>query len=269
MEYIKSNLRWPGGKSKMLDILDMYMPKRVDKYFDVFVGGGSVLLYVIQKYNPSVIYANDIDTNLINYYNDVKDNCEKLVDELYDVKNKYDANAFREKFKELDRSTSSGFFIANKTSFSGLNNNYSKLAYDRNFSMSAIKKLKPISNAIGNVGFINSDFACLGDKVQDIDGFFIYLDPPYYYNMASGLYGKRGSFHKNFDHDKLAEWVSEHSVDNRIMMSYDDSPYIRELYKNYNIYDFGFVYSMTNSGGNKCRKGKEIVITNYEVKTLF
>ena len=252
----------------MLDILDMYIPKRVDKYFEVFVGGGSVLLYVIQKYRPNVIYANDIDANLINYYNDVKSDCDKLVGELRDVKNKYDAESFREKFKELDRSTSSGFFIANKTSFSGLNSNYSKLAYDRNFSVSAIKKLKPISETIRDVDFINSDFELLDGIVHDINGYFIYLDPPYYYNMDIGLYGKRGSFHKNFDHEKLAEWIDEHSVNNSIMMSYDDSPYIRELYKNYNIYDFEFVYSMTNAGGNKCKKGKEIVITNYEVKTL-
>ena len=49
------------------------------------------------------------------------------------------------------------------------------------------------------------------------------------------------------------------------MLSYDDSPYIRELYKDYNIYSFDFVYSMTNTGGNLCKNGKEIVITNYNI----
>ena len=32
------------------------------------------------------------------------------------------------------------------------------------------------------------------------------------------------------------------------------------------IYGFDFVYSMTNTGGNLCTKGKEIVITNYEIE---
>jgi DNA adenine methylase len=50
------------------------------------------------------------------------------------------------------------------------------------------------------------------------------------------------------------------------MISYDDDPYIRELYKDYNIYNFDFVYSMTNVGGNQCKVGKEIVITNYKVE---
>jgi DNA adenine methylase len=50
------------------------------------------------------------------------------------------------------------------------------------------------------------------------------------------------------------------------MISYDDSPFIRELYKDYNIYSFDFVYSMTNTGGNSCKNGKEIVITNYDIE---
>ena len=49
------------------------------------------------------------------------------------------------------------------------------------------------------------------------------------------------------------------------MISYDDSPYIRELYKDYYIYNFDFVYSMTNTGGNNCKIGKEIIITNYKI----
>lgn len=62
--------------------------------------------------------------------------------------------------------------------------------------------------------------------------------------------------------------MKKHSSKNLIMMSYDDSPYIRELYNEYYIFNFDFVYSMTNTGGNSCREGQEIVITNYVPKTL-
>ena len=40
---VKSNLRWPGGKSKMTRILDKYLPDEVNRYLEVFTGGGSVL----------------------------------------------------------------------------------------------------------------------------------------------------------------------------------------------------------------------------------
>ena len=63
----------------------------------------------------------------------------------------------------------------------------------------------------------------------------------------------------------LFEWVKNHSGNNKIMISYDESSDIRDLYKDYNIYSFDFVYSMTNVGGKECKKGGEIVITNYDI----
>ena len=248
----------------MMGILDEYIPDSVDKYLEVFTGGGSVLLYMMQCRKPSVAYANDIDTSLIRYYNEVKCNPENLVSEIMSVKRKYDMDTFADAFRNIDTNTASGFFIANKTSFSGLNSNYSKLAYDHNFTESAINNIRNISGVIKDVEFINSDFANLDSHLPCLEGFFIYLDPPYYYNMGSGLYGKRGSLHKGFDHDGLSEWVKSHSERNRIMMSYDNSEYIRDLYNGFNIYDFGFTYCMTNVGGGGCKRGSEIVITNYE-----
>lgn len=266
MKEVKSNLRWPGGKSKMTKILDRFFPKDVEKYLETFTGGGSVLLYIVQKYNPQVVYANDIDDRLINYYQNVKNNPQLVIDECLDIKNAYDNETFREEFYKLDRSKASHFFIANKTSFGGLNGNYSSQAYVKNFSVNSIEKIKDISTVIQNVNFVNSDFAKLDDKIDNIEGFFIYLDPPYFGNKTVGLYGDKGKLHKNFDHLTLFEWINAHSANNKIMISYDDSPYIRELYKDYNIYSFDFVYSMTNTGGNLCKTGKEIVITNYKIE---
>lgn len=265
MKEVKSNLRWAGGKSKMTKILDNFFPKEVNKYIEPFIGGGSVLLHVIQKYNPNVIYANDIDENLINYYNSIKNNPQKVVNECLEIKNTYNADSFKTEFYNLDRSKASHFFTSNKTSFSGLNKNYSSQAYDRNFSVKCINKIINISEVIQNVNFINCDFVKLTNEINDITGYFIYLDPPYFGNKDKGLYGDKGKLHKDFDHLELFEFVKTHSEKNKIMLSYDDSPFIRELYKDYNIYGFDFVYSMTNTGGNLCKSGKEIVITNYDI----
>lgn len=266
MTEIKTNLRWAGGKSKMIKILDKFFPKEVNKYLETFTGGGSVLLHIIQKYNPKTAYANDIDNKLINYYNDVKNIPETVINECLEIKHSYNCDTFTEEFYKLDRNRASHFFISNKTSFSGLNKNYSSQAYDRNFSVRCINKIKDISDVVQNVNFVNNDFIQLDDVIGDINGYFIYLDPPYYGNKDKGLYGEKGKLHKEFNHEELFEWVKKHSDNNQIMLSYDDSPYIRELYKDYNIYSFDFVYSMTNTGGNLCKNGKEIVITNYQFK---
>ena len=65
---VKTNLRWAGGKSKMLKILEEFFPKEIDKYIETFTGGGSVMLHILQNYSPNVVYANDIDDMLINYH---------------------------------------------------------------------------------------------------------------------------------------------------------------------------------------------------------
>lgn len=262
-EQIKSNLRWAGGKSKMTKILDRFMPQSIEKYLEVFTGGGSVLLYIIQKYKPNTIIANDIDTNLINYYKGVKNNPQSIIDDCLKIKEKYDSDSFREFFFTIEQDSPTNFFIKNKTSFSGLNGNYSKIAYDKNFSIQSILRINDISKVIQDVQFINFDFEKFDFEIKD---YFIYLDPPYYSNKEKGLYGKKGKLHKDFNHEALFEFINKHSADNKIMISYDDCEYVRNLYKDYHIYDFDFVYSMTNAGGNKCKTGKEIVITNYEIE---
>jgi DNA adenine methylase len=265
---IKTNLRWPGGKSKMIKILDNFLPKEINKYLETFIGGGSVLLHVIQKFNPEVIYANDIDTNLINYYNHIQNAPQNVIDECTQIKNKFNHETFTKEFSNLDKKIPSHYFILNKTSFSGLGNNYSSQAYDKNFSLNSINKIQDVSDVIKNTNFVNCDFSELEKQIGNIDGYFIYLDPPYYGNKNKGLYGEKGELHKGFNHDKLFEWIEKYSKNNKIMLSYDDSPYIREMYKDYNIYSFDFIYSMTNTGGNACKKGKEIIITNYDIENI-
>lgn len=260
---VKTNLRWPGGKSKMTKYLDSYLPETCDKYLETFTGGGSVLLYIIQKYNPKLIYANDIDSQLINYYNNVKENPVKIINECLEIKNNFTSETFKEEFKTLDRENASHFFIANKTSFSGLNKNYSQLAYDRNFSHKSIEQISNISEIIQNVNFLNEDYSNLENVIDNLEGFFIYLDPPYYSNKEKGLYGNKGKLHKEFDHEKLFEFVERVSKKNKVMLSYDGCSYIRDLYKNYNIINFDFKYSMTNVGGNLCKEGEELIIINY------
>ena len=89
MKEVKSNLRWPGGKSKMMKILDNFLPDKIDKYLETFTGGGSVLLHVIQNYRPQVVYANDIDQKLINYYMSVQNDPKTVIKECLDIKNNF------------------------------------------------------------------------------------------------------------------------------------------------------------------------------------
>lgn len=57
-------LKWTGGKERELDILKSYFPKTIDRYFEPFVGGGSVFMNVqANKY-----FINDFYTELTDFY---------------------------------------------------------------------------------------------------------------------------------------------------------------------------------------------------------
>ena len=49
------------------------------------------------------------------------------------------------------------------------------------------------------------------------------------------------------------------------LITYDDSPKIRDLFKFANIYKFNLQYGMNNIWRKKAMKGKELIITNYEL----
>ena len=85
----------------------------------------------------------------------------------------------------------------------------------------------------------------------------IYVDPPY--DDIKNLY--KGDFTK-LQHKELCEKLSESKAD--ILISYNDTPYIRELYKDWNITTMYFAY--TSGRGSKKKKTDELIITNYKKK---
>ena len=56
------------------------------------------------------------------------------------------------------------------------------------------------------------------------DGIFMYLDPPY--DIKDNLYGKKGSMHKGFDHDKFAYKCDQRTA--KMLISYNSSQLIKD-----------------------------------------
>ena len=50
MQMIKSPLRYPSGKQKAISQIANYIPNYFKEFREPFVGGGSVYLYLLQKY---------------------------------------------------------------------------------------------------------------------------------------------------------------------------------------------------------------------------
>ena len=94
-----------------------------------------------------------------------------------------------------------------------------------------------------------------GDKI------FIFLDPPYWKATQSRLYGVNGELHTSFDHERFAENMRR--CPHKWLITYDDSPVIRDLFSFANISEWTLQYGMNNYMQGKAEKGRELFIRNY------
>ncbi|MEW6701573.1 MAG: DNA adenine methylase, partial [Bacteroidota bacterium] len=76
---IKSPLRYPGGKSKAIDSISKLIPDFTE-FREPFVGGGSVFVYLKQKFPSRNFWINDIYQNLYHFWNECKENPNKLIE---------------------------------------------------------------------------------------------------------------------------------------------------------------------------------------------
>ncbi len=82
----KPFLKWVGGKTQLLQTIILKIPKEINNYHELFLGGGSVLLLVLslQKENKitikNKIYAYDINKDLINVYIHIQNNKDNTED---------------------------------------------------------------------------------------------------------------------------------------------------------------------------------------------
>ena len=68
-------VKWVGGKRQLLDELTPLFPKRFTAYCEPFVGGGAVLF----RMQPRIAYVNDMNKELIQMYEVIRDHVDELI----------------------------------------------------------------------------------------------------------------------------------------------------------------------------------------------
>lgn len=267
--FLKSPLRYPGGKSRAIKILMPFFPKDFDELAEPFFGGGSVGLYLAQNLGLKQIFANDLNTDLYCFWQTLKTQNKALIDEIKRTRQTHTNG--RELYEKLlarrgenlsDFQRAVDFFVLNRITFSGVVDcgGYSQKAYESRFTPSSIERLKNMDGILRNFTFSNQSYESLlqnnGKRV------FIFLDPPYFSASKSKLYGKKGDLHANFNHERLCEHLK--NTKHRFLLTYDDSEFIRELYKDFYKLKYTLQYGMNNFKQTKANKGQELLISNYE-----
>ena len=274
---IKSPLRYPGGKSRAIKFLAQFLPKDIDEFREPFFGGGSLGLYVAQNHSKTKIYANDLNYELFCFWQSLQRDCAGLISGILELKNHFAEGRDLYRFilsrrsddlSELTRGID--FFILNRITFSGVvdSGGYSQKAYQSRFTPSSIERLETTSEILGDFAFSHRDYKdFLQDKnsgeKSDKKSVFLFLDPPYFSASKSKLYGKKGILHTTFDHYELCEVLK--STKHKFLLTYDDSAFIRDLYKDFCLKEWSLQYGMNNFKQTNAPKGKELLISNFDL----
>ena len=256
-----SPLRYPGGKTRARALLW----KTLEYHFDTskittvvspFFGGGSFEFYIQGKLQCH-IHANDKFVPLFTFWETAKTDQANLVSQLRALHEegvtKADFGRMRATIIDavlpLDQAVM--YFAINRCSFSGatLSGGFSAQSSTGRFTTSSIDRVERLN--LSNVSFTSFDFEPFIESAPT-DGCLMFVDPPYLLDSGSKLYGTNGDLHEMFDHERLAKCMKKQKG---WMMTYNDCPSIRELYKEYTIVELDWKYGM-----NASKSSSEIVI---------
>ena len=274
---LKTPLRYPGGKSRACAKMDQYFPdlREYSEFREPFLGGGSVAIHITKKYPDLDVWVNDLYEPLVNFWQQLQMFGREMRDELLQLKYRHvdpasaknlflDAKAYLarplEDSDNFQRAVS--FYIVNKCSFSGLteSSSFSAQASDSNFTIRGIDKLPEFSKIITKWRITNYSYDYL---LGNEGNAFVYLDPPY--DIKDNLYGRKGSMHKGFDHDRFAADCSACSLDQ--LISYNSDQLVKDRFTDWNAAEFDLTYTMRSVGEymREQKERKELLLFNYEM----
>ena len=291
---LKPFVKWVGGKSQLVEQIEKLLPtggeNRLTKYAEPMVGGGALFFSVLSKYNFEELYISDINDELINAYQTVKNDVDNLIAKLNEMQmlflpmdengRKYFYYTVRERFnstaltEETATEKAAQFIFFNKTCFNGLYRVNRKGQF--NVPMGAYKNpticddenLRNIHEALKNVTIVCGDYS-LSKSFIDKDT-FVYIDPPYRpISETSGFTSYNSDVFDDNEQIRLSEFIDEINLSGaKIVLSNSDPKNVNEednffddLYKNYKINRVEASRAI-NSKGDKRGKINELLICN-------
>ena len=293
----KPFIKWVGGKGQLLSEINKLYPvelgKNINKYAEIFVGGGAVLFDILSKYKLDEVYISDKNLELINTYKSIRDNVDILIKSLkgmeeqyipldnenrkdyyYKKREEYNSLKINSEVNNIEKAVL--FIFLNKTCFNGLYRVNKKGEF--NVPMGAYKKpkicdeenLKNVSLTLRNVKIVYADYR---KSEKFIDGkTFVYIDPPYRpLNITSSFTSYTENDFNDKEQIELAEYINVlNKKGAKIVISNSDPKnndiddnFFDKLYDNYNINRVKAT-RMLNSNASLRGAINELLITNYK-----
>ena len=301
----RSPLFYVGDKYKLIGEIRQYFPSVIHRFFEPFVGGGSVFLNAKAK----EYFLNDIDKNIIDihrflcsYANNPDDffNLIFSIIDKYGLSCSYRQDVVPQEIKKQYKKTYYSHF--NKTSYNNLKNYYNNstnkdiaelyilLIYGFN-RMLRFNNSGKFNLPVGNVDFNTNVHNALCDYFKinaentinwsafDFKNFlnrndwthydFIYLDPPYL--ITDSEYNKLWNDKAEQDLlvilDSLNEKNVRFAISNVINYKGKENTIFSNWAKKYNTYNIKSNY--INYHDNSIKNFTEVLVTNYDKENAF
>lgn len=286
---INAPIRWAGSKKKLLNEMLHAFEADKDVYIEPFLGSGIVLLNVLENQMYRKYYVNDINDNLILFYNTLKNDSDRLIKRIEVLCREYNRlsndeekwNYFYKKRDSFNKkqircvTRSALFWFLMKAGYNGVyrvnsNGKFNVPCGKRNKIVCNKEKMEEISKKIQNVEFSCLDYNVFIDMVLEKEkkkSLFMYCDPPYIPETEASqkhiLYTQNG-----FEHEKFIRYVGEicNKVDISIMISMAETKKVEQIYKEHSYFTkvkIDEIVRMVNP--TKKMKSKEIAFVNYKV----
>lgn len=298
MKEIRPFIKWAGGKGNLIPQLKKFYPfelnnTKINKYIEPFVGGGAVLINILQEYDVKEAYAFDINMDLINCYNVIKTDVENLIKELkikekefkklqgkerqeyfYNIRKEYNSYKINEDETNVKRAFE--FIFLNRTCFNGLyrvnKNGEFNVPYGKykNPTICDANNLRNLAYLIRNVKFQYGDYK-KSEEYIDCNT-FVYFDPPY--RPLSNTSGFTSYTKENFNDDNQKELAcyfrTLNEKDAKLMLSNsnpkntnENDNFFEEIYKGFYINEIS-AKRMINANAKGRGEISELLITNYK-----
>jgi DNA adenine methylase len=270
-------VKWVGGKRQIIDEIIKYVPDSFSTYYEPFLGGGAVLF----ELQPKKAFVNDINEELMNIYEVIKDNVDELIEGLKRHKIKNDKAYFYE-IRELDRDReqynlltpverASRIIYLNKTCYNGLfrvnksgefNAPFGNYKNPNIVNETTLRAVSAYFNK-AKIRFTCQDFE---DALKwSRKGAFVYLDPPYdpVSETASFTGYDKGGFDRNeqIRLKKTCDKLNKKGI--KFLLSNSATDFIMDLYQDYKI-EVIQAKRAINSKADRRGNVDEVLVMNFE-----
>ncbi|AFZ29317.1 DNA adenine methylase [Gloeocapsa sp. PCC 7428] len=268
--YPKPFLKWAGGKTKLIQQYVSLFPQKFINYYEPFLGGGAVFFYLYNNYALSSAFLSDINPELINTYLCIKHDVESVISLLEQHRRKHNQEYYyymRSYITENSVERAARLIYLNRTCFNGLYRENSKGEFNvpmgkyKNPQICHSELLRAVAKALQVAQIEVRPFETVLSYAKSPED-FVYFDPPYYpLSQTSNFTAySRDAFNED-DQIKLKNVCVELAQRGvKIMQSNSDCPFIRELYKDFKIYEIQAARAI-NSNATKRGKISEVLIT--------